>query len=180
MSGLKVAVVCSSNMNRSMEAHAVLAKKGFAVESYGTGSQVKIPGPTKKKPNVYEFGEERESLVKKKKLKHAFPGTTYESIHSDLISKDRQLYTENGMLNMLERNRRIKPRPERFQEEARPLRFDVILTCEEKVYDLVLADFEAREEEGGSRTEQPVHVINVDIVSTNRYLPYGTTALLQS
>ncbi len=70
------------------------------------------------------------------------------------------------MLNMLERNRRIKPRPERFQEEARPLRFDVILTCEEKVYDLVLADFEAREEEGGSRTEQPVHVINVDIVSS--------------
>jgi protein-tyrosine-phosphatase len=44
-SGLKVAVVCSSNMNRSMEAHAFLAKKGYNVDSYGTGDKVSRINP---------------------------------------------------------------------------------------------------------------------------------------
>jgi protein-tyrosine-phosphatase len=40
-----VAVVCSSNMNRSMEAHAFLAKKGYNVDSYGTGDKVSRINP---------------------------------------------------------------------------------------------------------------------------------------
>ena len=62
-------------------------------------------------------------------------GTTYESIYEDLVNKDKRHYTEMGMLHMLERNKRIKARPERFQEAEAT--FDVILTCEERVFDQV-------------------------------------------
>lgn len=37
---------------------------------------------------------------------------------------------------MLDRNRRIKPRPEKFQGAKE--RFDVIFTVEERIYDTVL------------------------------------------
>ncbi|KAM5257215.1 RNA polymerase II subunit A C-terminal domain phosphatase SSU72-like [Ctenodactylus gundi] len=136
---LRVAVVCSNNQNRSMEAHAVLSRKGFCVSSYGTGTRVKLPGPTPQRPNVYDFH------------------TTYEQMRQDLLRKDPRLYTRNGLLGLLDRNQRIKPRPERFQscQDA----FDLILTCDEGVYDLVVAELSSREQV----TRQPVHVVNVDI-----------------
>nr|CAD7199217.1 unnamed protein product [Timema douglasi] len=80
-SGLKVAVICSSNMNRSMEAHAFLrsigmyfSKKGFHVKSFGTGDKVKLPGTAPDRPNCYEFG------------------ISYEEIYQDLLNKDKSLY----------------------------------------------------------------------------------------
>ncbi|TRY64346.1 hypothetical protein TCAL_00459 [Tigriopus californicus] len=142
MSKLRIAVVCSSNMNRSMEAHAALAKKQYDVKSYGTGKMVRIPGPTRNEPNAYEFG------------------TTYEAIYEDLKKKDRKLYTETGMLHILDRNRRIKAQPERFQEVFNTEKFDIILTVEERVYDNVITAFEERD----SLHEQPVHIINMDVV----------------
>lgn len=74
ISDLRIAVICSSNMNRSMEAHAFLSKKGFLVQSYGTGDKVKIPGSAADKPNIYEFG------------------VSYDEIYHDLMSKDKSLY----------------------------------------------------------------------------------------
>ena len=74
---------------------------------------MKLPGPAPDRPNVYDFK------------------TTY-----DLLRTDKELYTQNGILHMLDKNKRIKPRPERFQN-CRDL-FDLILTCEERVYDQVV------------------------------------------
>ena len=43
-----------------------IRKRGYNVESYGTGSCVKLPGPTIDKPNVYDFSvtydEQRQDL----------------------------------------------------------------------------------------------------------------------
>ncbi|XP_030384463.1 RNA polymerase II subunit A C-terminal domain phosphatase SSU72-like [Scaptodrosophila lebanonensis] len=138
-SKLYIAVVCSSNINRSMEAHGFLAKKGFRVKSFGTGERVRLPGLYIDKPNVYEFG------------------TSYEDIYNDLARKDRDYYTENGLLHLLDRNRRIKKCPERFQECSE--QFDVIITVEERVFDAVVECLESRE----PVDNRPVHVLNVDI-----------------
>ncbi|XP_005185584.1 RNA polymerase II subunit A C-terminal domain phosphatase SSU72 [Musca domestica] len=138
-SNLSIAVVCSSNMNRSMEAHNFLAKKGFYVRSFGTGNNVKLPGMSFDKPNVYEFG------------------TSYDYIYNDLCNKDKQYYTQNGLLHMLDRNRRIKKCPEKFQETKE--QFDIIVTVEERVYDQVLEHMESRD----VTDNRPVHIFNVDI-----------------
>jgi len=146
---LRFAVVCSSNMNRSMEAHAYLSNKSFAVQSFGTGDKVKLPGSAPNKPNVYDFG------------------TTYDAIYRDLLGKDRNLYTQNGLLHMLDRNRRIKPNPERLQDCKD--RFDVVVSCEERVYDQILEMFEAREPSENT----PVHVINIDIQDNHEEATIG-------
>jgi len=152
---LRFAVVCSSNMNRSMEAHSFLNKKGYDIESYGTGNMIKIPGESERKPNTYPFG------------------TTYDSIYADLKTKDETLYTKNGMLHIMERNRRIKTGPERFQECAR--QFEIILTVEEKVYDQVLECFASREAE----SETPVHVINMNVVDNPEDATIGAFLLCE-
>jgi len=139
MGDLRIAVVCSSNMNRSMEAHARLKKKGFNVRSFGTGDKIKLPGPSANQPNVYDFG------------------TTYEEIHADLARKDKTMYKQNGILHMLDRNRMIKERPERLQDTDE--KFDVIITAEERVYDQVLDHFS----NNGSKEDVMVHLINIDI-----------------
>ena len=70
----RYAMVCSSNQNRSMEAHALLKRQGFDVSSYGTGSHVKLPGPSLREPNVYDFG------------------TPYKQMLDELRQKDPELY----------------------------------------------------------------------------------------
>jgi hypothetical protein len=72
---LRIALVCASNQNRSMETHALLIKKGYQnVSSYGTNGKVRLPGPAPDQPLIYEFG------------------TSYASIIEDLRSRDEELY----------------------------------------------------------------------------------------
>ena len=47
MGRLRFAMVCASNMNRSMEAHNVLHQAGLTVSSFGLGRHVKLPGATR-------------------------------------------------------------------------------------------------------------------------------------
>eukprot|EP00045_Choanoeca_perplexa_P000278 m.13640 g.13640 ORF g.13640 m.13640 type:complete len:222 (+) comp10194_c0_seq2:32-697(+) len=154
---LRFAVVCSSNQNRSMEAHRVFKKHGLKVESYGTGSRVKLPGPSIDQPNVYEFNS-----------------TTYDEMYKDLEAKDSELYNSNGILDLLDRNRNIKPFPEKFQL-ATDKRFDIVLTCESRIFDETLRDLEDRE----TVDQTPVHVINLDIKDNHDSATVGAIHLLK-
>ncbi|KRX27908.1 RNA polymerase II subunit A C-terminal domain phosphatase SSU72 [Trichinella nelsoni] len=108
-----------------------MRKKGFNVRSFGSGSQVKLPGPSPTVHNIYSFS------------------TPYEEIYQDLVAKDKNLYTQNGLLNMLDRNRRVKPHPERFQEYKGLS--DVIICCEELLMNTEMKHCHL------------VHIINIDI-----------------
>lgn len=150
---LRFAVICSSNQNRSMEAHDILKKNGFNVRSFGSGNQVKLPGCAADKPNIYEFG------------------TLYDDMYKDLATKDHNLYTQNGILHMLDRNRRIKPCPERFQ--LCKDKFDIIFTCEERVYDQVVEELANR----NPSDNEPGHVINMDIQDNHEEATVGAFKL---
>lgn len=78
MSGgkLRLAVICASNQNRSMEAHCLLLQAGIPVSSFGTSSAARLPGPSPNKSNTYPFG------------------TSYEEIYKDLQKKDEILYVD--------------------------------------------------------------------------------------
>ncbi|KAL7749930.1 hypothetical protein RI367_004806 [Sorochytrium milnesiophthora] len=127
-------------------ASADLANMSFAEKTR------EMARPSIDKPNVYEFG------------------TPYETIYRDLTDKDSKLYVvsmfrcggyaANGLLAMLDRNRKIKTAPERFQESSVGRKFDVIITCEERVFDAVCEDLMARPP---LQSTTPVHVINVEI-----------------
>ncbi|XP_078492532.1 RNA polymerase II subunit A C-terminal domain phosphatase SSU72 [Ciona intestinalis] len=68
---------------------------------------------------------------------------------------------------MLDRNRRIKEHPQRFQDYVG--QFDVIITLEERVYDQIMEDFNTRE----SETMEAVHVINLDIQDNHEEATIG-------
>jgi RNA polymerase II subunit A C-terminal domain phosphatase SSU72 len=153
-----VCVVCASNQNRSMEAHHVLLKKGFTVTSYGTNTMIKLPGATPTTPNSYPFG------------------TSYESIAKDLSAKDVNLYRQNGMLMLLERNKHLKNGPERFQDR-REIEDDIIITCEERCFDIVGEDLLQRG--GGKINGRAVHLVNFDIIDSPEEATLGARSILQ-
>ncbi|KAJ5751740.1 RNA polymerase II subunit A [Penicillium odoratum] len=175
---LKFCTVCASNNNRSMEAHLRLssAPTAYPVISFGTGSLVRLPGPSITQPNVYGFNT-----------------TSYNQMYEELQSKDERLYRNNGILNMLDRNRQLKWGPERFQDWVPGMPrvdhaakgdkgaqgteggvVDVIFTCEERCWDAVVDDLMSK----GSMQNRPVHVFNIDIKDNHEEALVGGKAIL--
>lgn len=68
---------------------------------------------------------------------------------------------------MLDRNRRIKKKPEKFQHCTD--RFELIITAEERVYDQVVDFMESRD----PVDNQPVHVVNMDIQDNHEEATLG-------
>lgn len=143
-----------------MEGHLRLAAAGYPVISFGTGTLVRLPGPSITEPNVYPFNT-----------------SSYAAMYDELEEKDIGLYQRNGILKMLERNRNVKSGPERWQDwdvgRARLGAYeadkgshgveagivDIVITCEERCWDAVVDDLLNR----GSPLDRPVHIFNVDI-----------------
>ncbi|KAH9679394.1 protein-serine/threonine phosphatase [Citrus sinensis] len=147
----RYAMVCSSNQNRSMEAHYLLKRHGFDISSYGTGAHVKLPGPSLREPNVYEFG------------------TPYKQMFDDLRRKDPELYKRNGILPMLKRNIGVKAAPQRWQDNALDGSFDIVFTFEEKVFDTVVEDLNTREQP----LMKTVLVINLEVKDNHEEAAIG-------
>ncbi|OHT00930.1 RNA polymerase II subunit A C-terminal domain phosphatase SSU72 [Tritrichomonas foetus] len=151
-SPIRFACVCASNVNRSMAAHKILAKKGYNVSSYGTNSQVSIPGP--EKPNYYDFG------------------TTYKEIVASLkeqeAKSDTNFYQTHGLIEMIERDCGIKEKPEKFTSifESTTLKyFDIIFTYQKRiVMEKVINDFHMH----GNVSFELCHVINIETKDDNQ------------
>jgi RNA polymerase II subunit A C-terminal domain phosphatase SSU72 len=179
-----------------MEAHLRLttAPSPYPTISFGTGSLVRLPGPSITQPNVYNFNS-----------------TSYAAMYDELASKDPRLYRANGILPMLERNKGVKWGPERWQDwrvgvprvGKRPLpptgvdmggpvadadykddkghegteagTVDIVITCEERCWDAVVDDLLLR----GSPLNRPVHVFNVDIKDNHEEALVGGKAILE-
>ncbi|RYP62237.1 hypothetical protein DL769_007391 [Monosporascus sp. CRB-8-3] len=171
---LRFCTVCASNQNRSMEAHLRLSQANYPVISFGTGSLVRLPGPSITQPNVYQFNK-----------------VSYDAMFKELNDKDQRLYTANGLLNMLGRNRQVKWGPERWQDWQIGIPrldhasdrgsqgteggvVDVVITCEERCWDAVIDDLLNR----GSPLNRPVHIINVDIKDNHEEASIGGRGIL--
>jgi RNA polymerase II subunit A C-terminal domain phosphatase SSU72 len=160
-----------------MEAHSRLSLSSNPVISFGTGSLVRLPGPSISQPQVYPFNT-----------------TSYATMYDELLAKDAKLYRYNGCLNMLERNKNLKWGPERFQdwvvgaprlaqgergdkgaEGAEGGVVDVIFTCEERCWDAVVDNLLDR----GAPLNRPVHVFNVDIRDNHEEALVGGGAILE-
>lgn len=115
-------------------------------------------------------------------------------MYDELSAQDARLYRNNGILNMLDRNRNIKWGPERFHDwnpgaprlealergdkgsfGAEGGVVDVIFTCEERCWDAVVDNLLDR----GAPLNRPVHVFNIDIRDNHEEALVGGGAILE-
>mmetsp|Transcript_28614 Transcript_28614/g.43245 ORF Transcript_28614/g.43245 Transcript_28614/m.43245 type:complete len:229 (-) Transcript_28614:121-807(-) len=144
-SKLSFGVVCSSNINRSMEAHVVLGNAGLKVESYGTGTQVRLPGRSAMEPRIFKFG------------------TPYEDMYKSMSATqdDAAFFSRNGVLQLCRRGAAVKRAPQRWQDtDSYDIgEHDVAIAFEERIFDAVVEDLQVREP---TENFSPLHVICLD------------------
>jgi len=136
----RYAMICSSNINRSMEAHTVLQNCGLDVESYGVGKQLRLPGP--QGARCFEFG------------------TPYEEIARALSDEAEAHYTRVGVLDLARRAAATKTAPQRWQSTASDsiCRLDVVIVFETRLFEAVVMDMLARD----PVRYEPIHLICMD------------------
>ena len=129
----RYAMICSSNINRSMEGHVVLQNHGFQVESYGCGTKLSLPGPNRT-PRHFDFG------------------TPYAEITACLEREGKGHYermggNEGGVLELASRGAATKAAPERWQDAptSKLCKLDVVIVFETRLYDIVVSDLQERD-----------------------------------
>lgn len=128
-----------------MEAHLVLGNAGLRCDSYGTGTQVRLPGRTAMEPKVFKFG------------------TPYQNMYNNLAAtqQDVDFFTRNGVLQLCRRGAAVKKSPSRWQDTPTEViaGHDVVIAFEERIFDTVVEDLQLREP---TEDFQPIHVICLD------------------
>jgi len=128
-----------------MEAHLVLGNAGLIVESYGTGTNVRLPGRSAMEPRIFKFG------------------TPYEDMFNSMAAtaEDEAFFNHNGVLQLSRRGAAVKVAPQRWQDTPSEdvQRHDVVIAFEERIFDAVIEDLQTRDPTEDFR---PIHVICLD------------------
>jgi RNA polymerase II subunit A C-terminal domain phosphatase SSU72 len=145
------------------------------VESYGTGTQVRLPGKSAMEPRIFKFG------------------TPYAEMYRSLSAtpEDEAFFVHNGVLQLCKRGASVKVRlftvddvfsvnvwcamlilyiisfdptqlaPQRWQDTPSEdiQKHDVVIAFEERIYDAVVEDLQAREP---TEDFKALHVICLD------------------
>ncbi|CAI5722104.1 unnamed protein product [Hyaloperonospora brassicae] len=154
------AMVCANNVNRSAAAHEVLDAAGLRVCSYGAGRQVILAGQTGSKPRTFQFL------------------TPYATMYDTLKAEDAAVYTDNGVLGLLERDRSIKKAPERWQSlsDQQLVAIDVVVCLDYAMFVTVLEDVQTRVRQ--QLQVQRLHLICLDTVDTPEEAVTGSERVL--
>jgi RNA polymerase II subunit A C-terminal domain phosphatase SSU72 len=112
-----------------MEAHLLFTNAHLTVASYGTGSQVKLPGKTAMEPKVFKFG------------------VSYEKMYESLAAEDVAYFSQNGILALCRRGASCKDNANSWQGTSSKVvvKHDVVVVFEERLFDAVIEDLQMRE-----------------------------------
>ena len=148
--GVRWAMVCACNMNRSMSAHAALLAAGFAagaVGSYGTSDAVRLPSPAG--PVAFNFGVPYAAMqrhVEGRAVVNEDGVAVAPAPPGPVAAALRAFSTHMGLDYILGRNVRLKHAPEAWvaltDEEA--LAYDVVVCFDATVYATLVRDVQLR------------------------------------